>query len=701
MKKVVILIVLIMSFILGTPSTNATVLSTAFSNCTVGTVCEVTGMIGLNTALLDSGGGHHILEYSDKGTWNEKLKQVMFCGQGHITTSLCITYNDATNTWTSYTPSWYVPSGFMHAYQHNAINPWNGAFYVRKYGASTIWRNTIGTTTWSESASNADVGTQCCGALEFFPPLGQVWHIGLQNGSFGSIRAYNHATNTWSSLGLNNTYSMGNYQNVAVYNPQHKIMVFGGGQGSTNLWWAHAGIDTTTNAVAAVTNAPCGINVSTTIFTVDPVSGKYLLLCSDGSSRTLDMAASTNGTWSSNLGISWPFYDRTGSANEFFGTIAIPVSSYGGVLFLTCGGTSNCQGSDSPRAYVYRHQDATTFQTKCMNAGVLYCEGFDANKGRLRFNINGSGCTAAGLGQNYTWSHTGQTSGNSICNDTTLSVAQYPEIDTTTKQSGSGSLKLTILTRNGTASGSFEEPFKRIGNGKWLCISPSTSCISNTVYMQFYQRFNQAHVDENYLCTGGECGGWKHMIWFGNPPLGSSSSSIEVTHNNGWQRGVPQMYGQQGSDDYGIQDVRGCPYKGSGYSTRSLYAADPDCILYVGDTWMEFTVKLTVNGSSGSNAATSRVEMWVNGSKAIDFTTARINWNETCTAGNDGCGVGSFVALPYMTNKDGSETHPTGTLHTDNVIVSLDAICMVGEICSGVSGGDTTPPLAPTGLTVR
>src|SRR5262249_19112197 len=137
----------------------------------------------------------------------------------------------------------------------------------------------------------------------------------------------------------------------------------------------------------------------------------------------------------------------------------------------------------------------------------------------------------------------------------------FPEIDSAVAHSGVGSLRMRIPTHSSAdTAGYYTEPFQRLGQGKFGYVGPG-SPLGNVLYFQFYQRFSAAFAMTDYQCTSGGCGGWKQAIWFGNPPLGSSSSAIEVTMNNGWQRGVPQMYGQQGHDDYGIEDSIGCTYQ--------------------------------------------------------------------------------------------------------------------------------------------
>jgi hypothetical protein len=323
--------------------------------------------------------------------------------------------------------------------------------------------------------------------------------------------------------------------------------------------------------------------------------------------------------------------------------------------------------------------DAQDFQTKCQGPGVIGCWGLDSPS-ELFYNWpTGTVCDAAFAGKtNHPFGLNRLGPGNTAA---AIQNGQcvFPVIDTSIKQSGAGSLKFTIPSNSGAnSSGFYSEVFKRLPGGGFAYIGPG-SPLGNVFYFQFYQRFDPNFVSINYQCAGG-CGGWKQMIWYGNPPLGSSSSSIEVTHNNGWQRDVPQMYGQQGHDDYGIEDAVGCTSQKagslqSGYASRPNYRAplNPTCKHYIPDTWMEFTGRVEIRGSS--NAPASRVQLWVDGTLVIDYGSAKVAWGDS-----DGDGFGSFQVTPYHTNKDSSQVHPVGFTWIDSIIVSTQPIPMGGVV---------------------
>jgi len=157
--------------------------------------------------------------------------------------------------------------------------------------------------------------------------------------------------------------------------------------------------------------------------------------------------------------------------------------------------------------------------------------------------------------------------------------------------------------------------------------------------------------------------GWKVAILFGNAPNGGSSSSVEITMNDGWQQGFPTMYGQQGSDSPNLPNTT---------------------VPFVANQFMEITERVEVRGAS--NAPQSHVEWWVNGVKAGDWGTAKIAWG-----GGDGDGLGQIMLTPVHTRKDPTQVHAEGYMWFDDLIVSTKPIAMIVP----PSGRASRPPSKP------
>jgi len=317
----------------------------------------------------------------------------------------------------------------------------------------------------------------------------------------------------------------------------------------------------------------------------------------------------------------------------------------------------------------------TPLAEKCARPGVINCFGFDDEANLHYVWPPRTVCDyALAKSSNHTLGIDRRGPGN------TVAVIQngqcvFPEIDPTSFHSGRGSLRITIPSNSSADSGGhFTEVFRRNrdGNPAGTYIGPG-SPLGNVLYFQFYERFDENFLSTNFRCSGGECGGWKQVIWYGNPPNGRSASSLEVTINNGWQRGVPQMYGQVGSDYYGIQDIRGCTYKANARSGTDY--TEPPCIRYKPNEWMEFTGRIEI--LRASNQPASRVQLWIDGEPAIDYKEARIDWS-----GASGEGFGQFLLSPYHTDKDPSQIHPIGHVWYDDVVISTQPIAMTRTTAS-------------------
>jgi chitodextrinase len=329
---------------------------------------------------------------------------------------------------------------------------------------------------------------------------------------------------------------------------------------------------------------------------------------------------------------------------------------------------------------------STDFAAKCQAAGVLACFGFDSQTELFYTWPTGGPCDSVFAGKtNNGFGRDRRGRGNTVA---TVQNGRcvYPDLDTSIRRSGAGALKFTIPSNSGeNTSGYFTELFKRNADGSFGYIAPG-SPLGNVVYFQFYQRFDPNFLNTRFQCVGGSCGGWKQVIFFGDPPNGASASMIEVTLNNGWQRGLTHMYGQIGMDDYGVQDAAGCAW----FSGRTSYP-EPPCVRFKANQWMQYTGRIEVRGAS--NERSSRVQLWIDGKLVIDNSQARVAWG-----GGDGRGFGQFMLTPFHTAKDRTQVHPEGHTWYDDVIISTQPIAM----SSGTQpppAGDTTAPTIPAGVT--
>lgn len=292
-----------------------------------------------------SGCNDTILNYADKGQWNPNTREIEFLGKGHMAEHKHVSYSETNNRWVTRTrPGWACGVeancyGIIHGYEHVTMDPATGDMYARLASSGTVYKWTRATQAWSLLPTGPALEVAI--GVEYFPELGGVLMAGTRNG-LGELHLYRESTRSWTQLagGL----SMGPYHNVAVYNPVHKVVLFGGGNGSNQLYKVDAA-----GKVSAIAAAPVGVGIMQTVFTVDPASGRYLLFGSAGGFYEYDVSGNVWRTLSS-TGVQ---LFRTDDANRIWMRVAVPVTTHGVVAFLAEGGDSNT------RVLLYRHAAST------------------------------------------------------------------------------------------------------------------------------------------------------------------------------------------------------------------------------------------------------------------------------------------------------------------------------------------------------
>ena len=285
----------------------------------------------------------NILNYADKAMWNPALREIEFIGKGHMAEHKHISYSEATNRWSLRTrPNWACGVeancyGMGHGYEHSANNPATGDVYARRQSSGDVYKWTRATGSWAQLALAPVL--EIAIAIEYFPEMGGLLMAGTRN-NVGELHIYRESTKSWSQLagGL----PMGPYHNHASYNPVHKIVVFGGGNGSSQLHKVDAA-----GKVTQIASAPIEVRIKTAIFTVDPASGRYLLFGNAGGFYQYDVPTNT---WSSVSTANVPLFAPSGERAAY--RVAVPISTHGVLAFLVEGGTSDT------RELLYRHAPA-------------------------------------------------------------------------------------------------------------------------------------------------------------------------------------------------------------------------------------------------------------------------------------------------------------------------------------------------------
>jgi hypothetical protein len=294
---------------------------------------------GLTSDLIDAGGGHHILQYSDKGVWDPNTCQALFTGGGHLSLTKFIGYSASENTWfQAPNPSWWCPidpddpyACATHAYGQNALNPATGDYWFRRFNDANVHHTSIASpisAQW-DAAPELPGGPASCiaTALEYFPDMGGLVYVDCAGQTV--LVAYDGAA-TWETLP--GTYPMGGYHNYGVYSQPRGQVLFGAGNGSYELYLLSP--DGTADPIAPPprTFHPSPDDPSTfRILTADPISGRFLAYAPIGDLFEYDAESDE-----------WTQLSDQAPENL---QIAIPVSTYGVILFL----------STEPQMYVYRH----------------------------------------------------------------------------------------------------------------------------------------------------------------------------------------------------------------------------------------------------------------------------------------------------------------------------------------------------------
>jgi N-acetylneuraminic acid mutarotase len=117
---------------------------------------------------------------------------------------------------------------------------------------------------------------------------------------------------------------MGPYHNVAQYSAKHRMVLFGGGNGSTKLY----AMDADGKIKSDLKEAPSEIGINTALVTSDPVTGAFLVLTKDDKFYSYNPATDA---WKELSTEGMPFAMKGSS----FDVVATPVASHGVTVFFT------------------------------------------------------------------------------------------------------------------------------------------------------------------------------------------------------------------------------------------------------------------------------------------------------------------------------------------------------------------------------
>jgi len=621
---------------------------------------------GLNNALLTDGGAAGILAFCDEASWNAQTSQIRFWGAAEGFSNPInirgkfIQYDEATNAWTTLTKPVPPFANGSHCYDHTAINPANGIMYRREWASLDVYKYENNAWAYYTSVPGGMIPgfLQIADGFEYFPERGELILVNGGNGSNeGSVVKYTIATNTWSLIASG--LAMGPYHTIARYNPILKLIVFGGGDGSGVLYkYDRSGV------ITQVATCPVQVGITHSIFTVDPITGQYLVLTQDTVFRIFNVVSNTWSVSSNNPPNGfWVVVNSEGPAAA---KIATPISNHGVVMFVV-------YNFDSSIVYLYKHASGggvtADFTKRCSGLGVTRCFSFDNQTETDPYLIND-----------------GQVA---------------PVIDASQKTSGAGSLMFTIPTLSGDAAGSFSTNFSPgtrncrflAGGGPNNCpteLYPIQFGAGQEFYIQWRQRFNPAFLSTLYQAVGGSapCGGnvangWKQdIIGTGDRTNVSKDSctALETVAQNTCQRGFAQMYHNCGTfenlvdafppSDFKLQNAIPSPFCLYSNNPAGQVNSNSPCAGYQANEWLTFKVHILVGTLSGGSWINSHIDLWM--ARDGQASVRLLNYGPYSLNAGDGVSdkFGKIWLLPYHTNKSPSQAHSIGFTWYDELIIS-------------------------------
>lgn len=345
---------------LGSSVTSAGALRDLATSMPAGSWAELTSMNGWNSGavLVASEFGctsnDYITQYAEKAAWDPVNDRVLFVGQAHGTCygGRFVMYSESSNSWSKGPwPSGVCQSGtatspcFSHAYDHNTTDPRNGDMYFRQAFTMRFYRFRSGE--WASIPAPPTGGSQCCGALEFFPDMDRLIFI---DGDWG-VWAFNPSTNAWTAVANTNLTNqvaglpnvpMISYNNFALYNRVQKTLLFGGG---SNLYKMSS-----SGAITKLRAPPVSLGVTQTVISVDPVSGKHILL-TNSATYEYDLPSDTWRTLSTTVPATLKALDGVGD-----GLVQAPITEYGVIMFIKYDNAGS-------KVYLYKHSPSAALQT--------------------------------------------------------------------------------------------------------------------------------------------------------------------------------------------------------------------------------------------------------------------------------------------------------------------------------------------------
>ncbi|QDU31842.1 hypothetical protein ETAA8_70020 [Anatilimnocola aggregata] len=217
--------------------------------------------------------GLDLMGWTDDAHWDPKTGQLLFMGLRQ--TRQFIAYHAPSNRWRVIPlPADHLAAGsppqlskFGHIYSRNAHDAERGHFYHMDHNAGGgIYRFDLTTEKWTKLPEGGSY--LMTGVIEFFPP--QNWLVNLGEKRDG-LRVFDVELQKWQNLGPINVHG---YHSLGRHNPlRHEVLFAGGNESKRALTRL-----TKAGKLENLKEFPEDLNIRFDKLTVDPLSGKYLIL---------------------------------------------------------------------------------------------------------------------------------------------------------------------------------------------------------------------------------------------------------------------------------------------------------------------------------------------------------------------------------------------------------------------------------------
>jgi len=207
--------------------------------------------------------GLHIGTWSDDAHWDSRTGQFLFFGVRQ--TRKFVAYSEEKNAWRvikfhEKPDAPELKQQFGHQYSNNSLDPEKSRFYTGGY------RYDIRADTWSKLPP-AKPGRKTM-TFEYFSAMNGLLSIARQPA--GTLRFYDEEKKAWRSLGVIPVHG---YHSLARHNPFREEVFFAGGNNSQAVV-----ILSKHGKTKRMRDFPVPLTVRLSIVTVDPVSGRYLVM---------------------------------------------------------------------------------------------------------------------------------------------------------------------------------------------------------------------------------------------------------------------------------------------------------------------------------------------------------------------------------------------------------------------------------------